>query len=61
MTQADPLELRDPATGQDRLIGRLVGVADRYWGPSASPDGTEILYAKRASDGQDLMVIENFR
>jgi hypothetical protein len=50
MTQSDPLELRliDPATGQDRLIGSLVGVADRFWGPGVSPDGTAFLYAKLA-------------
>jgi Tol biopolymer transport system component len=63
MTQSDPLELRviDPATGQDRLIGSLTGVADRFWGPVVSPRGAEFLYAKLASDVQDLMVIENFR
>jgi hypothetical protein len=63
MTQPDPLELRliDPATGQDRLIGRLTGVGDRFWGPSVSPDGNEFLYGKLANDGQDLLVIENFR
>ena len=63
MTQSDPLELRviAPATGQDRLVGSLIGVADRFWGPVVSPDGTEFLYATLASDDQDLMVIENFR
>ena len=63
MTQSDPLELRviDPATGQDRLVGSLTGVAERAWGPRVSPDGAEFLYAKLASDVQDLMVIENFR
>jgi RNA polymerase sigma factor (TIGR02999 family) len=61
--QADPLEVRliDPATGQDRLLGSLVGVADRFVGPAVSSDGADFLYAKLASDIQDLMVIENFR
>jgi Tol biopolymer transport system component len=63
MTQSDPLELRviDPATGQDRLVGSVTGVADRFWGPVVSPHGAEFLFAKLASDVQDLMVIENFR
>lgn len=63
LTQVDPLELRliDPATGHDRLIGTLVGVADRFWGPNASPDGTEILYGKLTNQVQDVMMIEHFR
>jgi Tol biopolymer transport system component len=63
MTMFEPLDLRaiDPVTGFDRLLGSVGGVADRFWGPSVSPDGTEMLYAKAANEGQDLMVIENFR
>ncbi len=63
LTQVDPLELRliDPTTDHDRLIGTLVGVSDRFWGPNASPDGSDILYSKLTSQVQDLMMIEHFR
>jgi Tol biopolymer transport system component len=63
LTQVDPLELRlmDPATGRDRLIGTLTGVADRFWGPNPSPDGRQVLYAKLTNEVQDLMMIEHFR
>jgi hypothetical protein len=51
MTMFEPLDLRaiDPVTGLDRLLGSVGGVADRFWGPSVSPDGTEMLYAKAAT------------
>jgi Tol biopolymer transport system component len=59
---ADPrsvlLYLLDPATGRDRLLGKLENVR----GPiTASPDGKTLLYAKSIGEGSDLMMIENFR
>ena len=62
LTHLKPLNLRliDPTTRQDRLLGRLDGVADRFWSPNASPDGTTILYARVASV-DDPTTIENFR
>jgi Tol biopolymer transport system component len=55
---AVPLYLLDRATGRDRPLGTLekpkVGFA-------FSPDGNTILYSKLASEGGDLMMIENFR
>lgn len=59
----EPLDLRliDPATDGQRLIGRLEDVEDPFWGPSASPDGSTVLYARTANRGEDLMLIENFR
>jgi len=32
-----------------------------FYGPSVSPDGRTILYAKVVNRGEDLMMIENFR
>ena len=55
-----PLYLLDPATGRDRLLGRL----EKGEGGGAftvSPDGKTILYAKLVGEGADLMMIENFR
>ncbi len=53
-----PLFVRDPATGQGRLLGKL----DQAWaGLTVSPDGQTILFAKAVSVGADLMMIENFR
>ena len=53
-----PLYRLDPATGQDRLLGKL---EDAVSGLTVSPDGKTILYTKRESHGSDLMMIENFR
>jgi Tol biopolymer transport system component len=62
----DPaLHVRDPKTGQDRLLGRL----ERYennpivlpLGLAVSPDGMSVLYLRHMSDTSDLMLIENFR
>ena len=54
-----PLFLRDPATGDGRLLGKL----DRSEGAglTVSPDGKTILFAKIVGEGSDLMMIENFR
>jgi len=53
-----PLYLLNPATGQDRLLGRL---EQTFLGLTISPDGKTILYTKFESQGSDLMMIENFR
>jgi Tol biopolymer transport system component/predicted Ser/Thr protein kinase len=52
------LFLRNPATGRERLLGKLVG-----WiaGITISPDGKTIRYGKVVGEGSDLMMIENFR
>jgi Tol biopolymer transport system component len=54
-----PLFVRDPVTGQGRLLGNL----DRTEGAglSVSPDGKTILFTKSVGLGSDLMMIENFR
>jgi hypothetical protein len=51
------------STGRDRLIRTLDGITypDLFWGPSVSPDGTTFLYGKNVNEGEDLMLIENFR
>jgi Tol biopolymer transport system component len=57
------VHLNDRGTGRDRVLGRLEKL-DRSWpvfGLAVSPDGETILYTKRASQGSDLMLIENFR
>ena len=63
MTQIEPLDLRliERTTRDDHLIGSLVGVADRFYGPIVSPDGAEFLYARAPVTAEDLMMIENFR
>jgi Tol biopolymer transport system component len=53
-----PLSLLDPATGRDRLLGKLEKGASQI---TVSPDGKTILYAKNVGEGADLMLIENFR
>jgi len=55
---AVPLYLLDPATGQDRLLGKL---EQAILGLTVSPDGKTILYTKLENQGSDLMMIENFR
>jgi Tol biopolymer transport system component len=55
---AVPLYLLDPATGLDRLLGKLEQANP---GLAVSPDGKTILYQKLENQGSDLMMIENFR
>jgi Tol biopolymer transport system component len=55
-----PLYLLDPATGQDRLLGKLEQALP-ISGLTVSPDGKTILYVKLENKGSDLMMIENFR
>jgi Tol biopolymer transport system component len=55
--RAVPLYLLDPATGRDRLLGKL----EHAFGLTVSPDGKMILYTKIENQGSDLMMIENFR
>jgi Tol biopolymer transport system component len=52
------LSLLDPATGRDRLIGKLERPAE---GLTISADGKTVLYTKVAGEGSDLVLIENFR
>jgi Tol biopolymer transport system component len=54
-----PLFVRDPVTGQGRLLGKL----DRTDGAglTVSPDGKTILFTRNVGEGSDLMMIENFR
>ena len=54
-----PLFLRDPATGQGRLLGKLEQA--HPYGLTVSPDGKTILYTRLVNEGTDLMLIENFR
>ncbi len=54
-----PLFVRDPATGQGRLLGKLDRAAGA--GLTVSPDGKTILFTKIVGQGSDLMMIENFR
>jgi hypothetical protein len=53
----------NPATGQDRVVGKLEKYEYRFapLGLAVSPDGASILYPRRIRDSFDLMVIENFR
>ena len=53
-----PLYLLDPATGRDRLLGKLQNAQGAI---TVSPDGKTVLYAKDVGEGSDLMLIENFR
>jgi Tol biopolymer transport system component/predicted Ser/Thr protein kinase len=52
------LVLQDPVTGQGRLLGKLERALPNI---SVSPDGKSVLYARRVSEGSDLMMIDNFR
>ena len=56
------LHVLDPATGRDRLLGRLEKYArEPILGLSVARDGKTLLYNKVVNDGSDLMLIENFR
>jgi Tol biopolymer transport system component len=57
------IRLIDPSNGDARMIATLPDLAygDLFKGPQISPDGKTILYAKDVSQGQDLMMIENFK
>jgi Tol biopolymer transport system component len=62
--RAVPLYLLDPATGRDRLLGKLeqaVSAAGLSSGLTVSADGKTILYVKAENKDSDLMMIENFR
>jgi len=58
-----PVYLLNPATGKQQLLGQLekptqsIPVA----GFGVSPDGTRVLYTRDASNGRDLMMVDNFR
>ncbi len=58
-----PVYLLNPATGKQRLLGQLEKLTQSI--PVAtlgvSPDGTRVLYTRDASNGSDLMMIDNFR
>jgi Tol biopolymer transport system component len=56
---AVPLYLLDPATGQDRFLGKPEMAV--LSGLTVSPDGKTILYTKLLDAAADLMMIENFR
>jgi hypothetical protein len=58
-----PVYLLNPATGKQRLLGQLAKLTQSLPVASlgVSPDGTRVLYTRNASDGADLMLIENFR
>lgn len=53
----------DLETGQDELFRTLegIGFGELFWGPTLAPDRTTLLYARVANEGEDLMMIENFR
>ena len=60
----DPeLHVMNPATGRDRLLGRLERYENQFvpLGLAVSPDGASVLYPKRIRDSFDLMLIEGFR
>jgi hypothetical protein len=58
-----PLHLVDLEGGKDRVIGQVpVSRLDpRFQGLSVSPDGSEIVFTKNVSEGDDIMMIDNFR
>jgi Tol biopolymer transport system component len=58
-----PVYLLNPATGEQRLLGQLEKLTQSLPGASlgVSPDGTRVLYTRDASNGADLMMIDNFR
>ena len=56
---AVPLSLLDPTTGRDRLLGKLERPGA---GLAVSLDGKTILFTKGGvQEGNDLVLIENFR
>jgi hypothetical protein len=57
---AEPLYLLDPATGRDRLLGKLERALSGNE-LTVSPVGKTILYTKSMDAAADLMMIENFR
>ena len=60
----DPeLRVINPATGRDRLLGRLEKYENQFvpLGLAVSPDEVSVLYPKRIRDSFDLMVIEGFK
>jgi Tol biopolymer transport system component len=61
--RAVPLWLRDTASGRDRLLGTLERPATvrGLMGLTVSADGKTILYTKQIGEGNDLVLIENFR
>jgi serine/threonine protein kinase len=56
-----PLHAIDPETDKDRVVGTLDQASPFILGISVSPDGKSVLYNRRVSWGQDLMLIENFK
>jgi Tol biopolymer transport system component/DNA-binding winged helix-turn-helix (wHTH) protein len=58
-----PVRVLDPATGNDREIGRLEKFQYESLpsGFAVSPDGRTILYGRLIRDEADLMMIESFR
>jgi len=63
---ADPdptVVVRNPATGEDRVIGKLekFQLDSLPSGFAVAPDGRSILYGRLVRDESDLMLIENFK
>ena len=55
------LQFFDFASRRSVTIARNLGDAADVGGFAASPDGRTILYARRDSSVDDLMLVENFR
>jgi hypothetical protein len=57
-----PLHVIDLQSGRDRVVGR-VPTSRRmlFQGLSVSPDGASVIFTKWVSEGEDLMMIDNFR
>ncbi len=53
----------DLETGQDELFRTVEGIAygELFWGPTLSPDRTALAYGRVRNEGEDLMMIEDFR
>jgi eukaryotic-like serine/threonine-protein kinase len=52
----------DPSTGHDRLVGTTLPHGGYLiYGITVSPDHKTILYEQKVREGQDLMLIENFK
>jgi eukaryotic-like serine/threonine-protein kinase len=56
----ESLFIQDPATGRERVIGKLEGQGGGS-DFTVSPDGNSFLYSRLVNPGNDLMMIENFR